>query len=989
MTFSGGSFTLASGAVFSGPGFVGVANGGPSFSGTLGSALQWSGGNLGGNWSIATSGSLTLSGGATKYLDGAITNAGTITFASGLAFDANNAQIINQASGLVDVQGDYAIYPTGGYSGMQIINTGTFRKSGGSGSLTLQIPLVNSGQLAIQSGALNLSTTLTLNAAGTVNGAVIVNDVAINGTLHGSLTWLSGELYGQLFVANDGVLSLTGSLTKYLDGTLTNAGTINLGSVLAYNGPNAQVVNQAGALVDVQGDYGIFPTGGWPGLQFVNAGTFRKSAGTNNATVSGISFLSTGQVESQRGLLSFATAFSNAAGSLAVRLNGVADWGRIAWTGPLALNGPFNVSLLSGYTPALSNTFQVFTYPSVTGSFTSYSGLELGGGLKLTPELGPTAFSLTVEGSSVSRPTILTQPASQTVTTGTNVTFSVTASGTPPLSYLWQFNGANLANATNATLTLTNVQLGQGGNYSVLVSNAAGFILSSNALLTVSPAPSNCVPVPAGLLSWWSGNGSAADSVGTNNGIVMSGAAFAPGEVEEAFSFDGVSGWVDIPNPALLNPAGPFSIEAWIKANPQQLTAGGIFLIVDKSHGFTDGTGWVLQGNADGTVGFAYGIGGSSSPASFPEVSTLSSVLDNQWHHLAGVFTGTQLQVYQDGALQSTLNQTALPVNNQRDAEIGRSWGGGSPTRYFHGLIDEVSYYDRALSSNEVAAIYAAGSAGKCPAAPVIQTGLRADYRFQNSLLSSVGNPPALSNLGSNVFVTATVDGTPQTVLAFGFNDGVLLQPGTSVIPSNVYSVVILAELEDVSYYRRLLGFAAIATDEGWYVHNGRLSYWPVVDGSSEAVVAGQFVQFALTRGADGTVRGYVGGVLQTEFLDADGSAGPGTGSLLRFFQDNTTDASAGQVARIRIYDLALTDAQVAALDRLPAAGPTLAIIRAGDTITVSWPTNYTGYRLRSAPSLTPPMSWDTVSNVSVSGSVFQATVGATNNGRFFQLVNP
>jgi hypothetical protein len=204
-----------------------------------------------------------------------------------------------------------------------------------------------------------------------------------------------------------------------------------------------------------------------------------------------------------------------------------------------------------------------------------------------------------------------------------------------------------------------------------------------------------------------------------------------------------------------------------------------------------------------------------------------------------------------------------------------------------------------------------------------------------------------------------------------------------------VYSVVILAALDDVSYYRRLLGFQAMATDEGWYVHNSRLSYWPVMDGSSEAVAAGEFVQFALTRAADGTVRGYVDGVLQTEFPDADGSAGPGTNGLLRFFQDNTTEASAAQVARIRIYDGALTDAQVAALDRLPAAGPTLVMTRAGNNVTLAWPTNFAGYRLRSAPSLAPPVPWTTVSNVSVTGPVFQATVGATNNSRFFQLVNP
>ena len=51
---------------------------------------------------------------------------------------------------------------------------------------------------------------------------------------------------------------------------------------------------------------------------------------------------------------------------------------------------------------------------------------------------------------------------------------------------------------------------------------------------------------------------------------------------------------------------------------------------------------------------------------------------------------------------------------NTRPVEIGQAWGGGFPIRFFHGLIDEVSFYNRALTAAEVQSIYAAGSAGKC-----------------------------------------------------------------------------------------------------------------------------------------------------------------------------------------------------------------------------------------------------------------------------------
>ena len=64
--------------------------------------------------------------------------------------------------------------------------------------------------------------------------------------------------------------------------------------------------------------------------------------------------------------------------------------------------------------------------------------------------------------------------------------FSVTATGSPPLSYQWNFNGTNIVGATNTTLMLTNVQASQAGNYQVLVTNLFGSLLSSNAVLTVT-----------------------------------------------------------------------------------------------------------------------------------------------------------------------------------------------------------------------------------------------------------------------------------------------------------------------------------------------------------------------------------------------------------------------------------------------------------------------------------------------------------------------
>jgi Immunoglobulin domain len=82
-------------------------------------------------------------------------------------------------------------------------------------------------------------------------------------------------------------------------------------------------------------------------------------------------------------------------------------------------------------------------------------------------------------------PDISAQPQSKTVKAGSNVTFTVTATGTAPLAYQWSLNGSVLAGATGTSYTLLNVQANQGGNYSVIVTNTADTITSANALLTV------------------------------------------------------------------------------------------------------------------------------------------------------------------------------------------------------------------------------------------------------------------------------------------------------------------------------------------------------------------------------------------------------------------------------------------------------------------------------------------------------------------------
>ena len=82
---------------------------------------------------------------------------------------------------------------------------------------------------------------------------------------------------------------------------------------------------------------------------------------------------------------------------------------------------------------------------------------------------------------------ITVQPQSLTNLLGTPASFSIGAIGAPPLTYQWQFNGTNLAAQTQSVLSLTSVRPLDAGTYQVVVSNAFGTMLSSNATLAVVP----------------------------------------------------------------------------------------------------------------------------------------------------------------------------------------------------------------------------------------------------------------------------------------------------------------------------------------------------------------------------------------------------------------------------------------------------------------------------------------------------------------------
>lgn len=150
---------------------------------------------------------------------------------------------------------------------------------------------------------------------------------------------------------------------------------------------------------------------------------------------------------------------------------------------------------LSFVPPALGGTI-VATNVGISGTPTqagSFSVTVRANGL--AGQSDPVRIDFQITGGVATAPAITTQPRSQTVTAGSEVTLSVVATGSPAPTYQWRFNGTVMAGATGATVRLQNIPLAAAGDYSVVVTNPAGSVTSGNAVLTVNPLPTGSTPV--------------------------------------------------------------------------------------------------------------------------------------------------------------------------------------------------------------------------------------------------------------------------------------------------------------------------------------------------------------------------------------------------------------------------------------------------------------------------------------------------------------
>jgi hypothetical protein len=252
----------------------------------------------------------------------------------------------------------------------------------------------------------------------------------------------------------------------------------------------------------------------------------------------------------------------------------------------------------------------------------------------------------------------IAQPQSQSAAQGSTVTLTTKVQGPLPLNYQWRHNGVDVPGGTNATLVLTNAQQANAGEYSVLVSK--------------------------GTLRYTDG---------------VSGRAFQAGS----------GGFVRVPN----NPAFEtenFTVQCWVRA-----TAPGAYkwILAKARHPSFHSASYGIYSGGTGGIFFFVVLAppeGNPDGFAFVPVSAGPELWDGKWHQITGTWDGQFVTLYLDGQLVQTVDSFGGTLAYASDFLGGDLLIGeveaNSGAFHFPGDIDEVKYYNHALTTDEVVATF-------------------------------------------------------------------------------------------------------------------------------------------------------------------------------------------------------------------------------------------------------------------------------------------
>ena len=343
------------------------------------------------------------------------------------------------------------------------------------------------------------------------------------------------------------------------------------------------------------------------------------------------------------------------------------------------------------YSPVSGGTFAVGT-TTVTATATDSVGNTSSG-----------TFSVVVSGT----PSIVVQPSAVTVASGSSASFSLTASGLVPFTYQWRKNGVAIVGGTSATYTIPSAFSKDAASYDVIVSNALGSGTSASASLTINAGTTATI----GLIAHYCFSGNYNDTSGQQNHLTMlSEVQLAPdrfGNPNSALRFQSVNSQVKSQKNLGVTGNSDRTISLWLYTpttpvgNYSVLSLGSGNSIGSDRNGYSlmysKGSFYVWGGYAD--------IGAASLADNFFE----------SWHQLTVVYNGSvkNTQIFFDGVAvptqlspyfvhdDVTTQDAPATLGRFQTDNVGNFW-----TAIENSVVDDIRFYNRALSTSEVGALY-------------------------------------------------------------------------------------------------------------------------------------------------------------------------------------------------------------------------------------------------------------------------------------------
>jgi hypothetical protein len=444
-----------------------------------------------------------------------------------------------------------------------------------------------------------------------------------------------------------------------------------------------------------------------------------------------------------------------------------------------------------------------------------------------------------------------------------------------------------------------------------------------------------------GPVAYWPLDGDAADRSGHGNNGTVFGAETVAGKMAQALKFDGIDDEITVSAGAELSSvtAGAHSYSAWVFLTREMMPYPYGAFVIDSS---------------DPTVPYPSNDGDQrglrfleTSAPCFKWVTTTRSyqlcastaVSLFEWHHIAGVYDGLEGRIYVDGVLSGRESSSGTATRTQV-WKIGNVSAGGTGLGFFPGLIDDVRVYNRALTAAEVA---------------TLSSGLVAHWRLDGDCVDATGNGNDCVVVGAQV-----ASGAIGSAYEFdGVDDELVVSVGPELrsVTAGPHSISAWVKLEEtptvpkfvVDSVNPALG-GDFGDQRGLRFHSDATPVFKwVTDAGPGCQFAGNGLAYCLA--SDGPIgvgqwhhiagvydanagRIYVDGVMRGSIASAGiptpttiwkigNVSGGGTGT--GFFQ--------GAIDDVRVYNRALTGAEIAALSHAEVTAPPIAEAGSAQTV--------------------------------------------------------